>query len=502
MKKILFKGEAQKSLKEGVDLVADVAKVTLGPKGLLGVVQSPKGINTTKDGITLANGVRSDDPAVQQGVVIARESSRKSEFETGDGSTTSLVLTQALVDLGIKEIEAGVNPRALTDKLENDCVEAILSLKELSIDVDKDSVEVEQVARVSANGDKEVSEVVSEAVSITGHKGAINVDKEIYDKTSVDTKKGILFGSGLYSGVFANNGTKCTYDEPLVVLISDKIEKAEHVAHIATAAIDKLQKPIVFICGDLVQDAYKMLEINRAKNLPICVVKSCYEGQKNIEYFNDLGESLGCPVLSLTSGHDLTKPEEGWFARPESIEVRDNETIIVPSEEDGLDTRLSLLKEHKDNGTGLDIDNRITALSGGAAVIKVGASTPVEHSEKVDRVVDAIGSARAAIEEGIVPGGGATYIELRNYLADGILKEALRAPFDQIIMNAGYEPKEYYDLVGGNLGVNAQTMEECDLLESGIIDSAKTVRVCIENAVSVAVQILKVGVSISIKADN
>ena len=509
-KEIKFNIEAREELKKGVDALADAVKVTLGPKGRNVIIGKQFGApHITKDGVTVAREVELAEPLQNMGAQLVKEVASKTGDDAGDGTTTATVLAQAIIGVGLKNVTAGANPMDLKRGIDKAVAEVVKGIKEMSTEVGDDVKKIEDVARVSANNDETIGKLIAEAVEKVKTDGVITVDEAKGTETTIEVVEGMQFDRGYISPYFVTDTEKmeCVMDNPYILLFDKKISNLKDILPILEATAQS-GRPLLIIAEDVDQDALAALVLNRLRgSLKICAVKAPGFGDRRKEMLEDIAILTGGTVISEEKGMQLANATVNDLGHANRITVNKENTTIVnrDSNKELIDARVAQIKAQIAQTTS-DYDReklqeRLAKLSGGVAVLHVGAPSEVEMKEKKDRVDDALSATRAAIAEGIVPGGGVAYIRcldsLKNLKGDNddeqtgiaIVERAIEEPLRQIAANAGVEGAVVVQRVRdgkGDYGYNARTGEYENLLETGVIDPAKVTRVALENAASIA----------------
>lgn len=526
-KEIKFDIEARDGLKRGVDALANAVKVTLGPKGRNVVISKSFGGPTiTKDGVSVAKEIELEDPIENMGAQMVKEVASKTNDEAGDGTTTATVLAQAIVKEGLRNVAAGANPMDLKRGIDK-AVKAIVSnLKEQSQEVGSSSEKIEQVASISANNDKVIGKLIAEAMLKVGKEGVITVEEAKGTETHVAVVEGMQFDRGYLSPYFVTNADKmeAEMENPYVLLYDKKISSMKELMPILEP-IAQTGKPFLIIAEDVDGEALSTLVVNKIRgSLKIVAVKAPGFGDRRKAMLEDIAILTGATVISEERGFTLEKATIEMLGTAEKITVdKDNTTVVNGSgDEKQIKTRVNQIKSQIESTTS-DYDKeklqeRLAKLAGGVAVLYVGAASEIEMKEKKDRVDDALHATRAAVEEGIVAGGGVALVRAIEVLNDikidgddeltgvAIIKRAIEEPLRQIIINAGGEGSVVVNKVAegkGDFGFNAKTDEYVNMLEDGIIDPTKVTRIALENAASVSGMILTTEATISdIKTDD
>ena len=509
-KEIKFDIKAREELKKGVDALADAVKVTLGPKGRNVIIEKKFGApHITKDGVSVAREIELEDPFQNIGAQLVKEVASKTGDDAGDGTTTATVLAQAIVTVGLKNVAAGANPMDIKRGIDKAVAAVVENIKEQAEEVGDDLKKIEDVARISANNDAEIGKLIAEAMRKVKKEGVITVDEAKGTETTVDIVEGMQFDRGYISPYFVTNTEKmeCDMDHPYVLIYDKKISSLKEMLPILEATAQS-GRPLLIIAEDVDQEALATLVVNRLRgSLKICAVKAPGFGDRRKEMLEDIAILTGGNVISQEKGMSLDKATIDDLGQAETITVNKENTTIVngSGNKDAIAARIGQIKAQIETTTS-DYDKeklqeRLAKLAGGVAVLHIGAPSEVEMKEKKDRVDDALSATRAAIAEGIVPGGGVAYIRaikaLDNVKGDNddectgiaIIKRAIEEPMRQIVANAGLEGAVVIQKVKegtGDYGYNARTGEYEHLFQTGVIDPAKVTRVALENAASIA----------------
>ena len=509
-KEIKFNIEARAQLKEGVDQLADAVKVTLGPKGRNVVLEKKFGApSITKDGVTVAKDIELSDPCKNMGAQMVKEVASKTGEIAGDGTTTATVLAQAIINVGLKNITAGANPMDIKRGIDKAVEKVIKHLKSQAKVVGDDLGKIEQVARISANDDQEIGKLIAEAMGKVHKEGVITVEESKGTSTSVEVVEGMQFDRGYISAYFVTNAEKMEADleNPYILIYDKKISSMKDMLPILESSA-QTSKPLLIIAEDVESEALATLVVNRLRgSLRVCAVKAPGFGDRRKEMLEDIAILTGGTVISEEKGLKLEHATLDMLGTSEKVTVNKENTTIVNGfgNKDMIKARIGQIKQQMTTTTS-DYDKeklqeRLAKLSGGVAVLYIGAASEVEMKNKKDRVDDSLHATRAAIEEGIVPGGGVAYIRaisaLENLKGDNedqttgieIIKRAIEEPLRQIAINSGREGAVVAQTVKsgkGDYGYNAQTDKFEKLYNSGVIDPVKVVRVALENAASVA----------------
>lgn len=519
-KQLLFDEEARRSLMRGVDALANAVKVTLGPRGRNVVIDKKFGPPTIiNDGVTIAKEIELEDPFENMGAQIVKEVATKTNDVAGDGTTTATVLAQAMVKEGLKNVTSGANPMLIKRGIEKAVNEIVAHIKSEAKQI-KGKEEIAQVATISANNDKEIGELISDAMEKVGKEGVITVEEAKSLETNLSLVEGMQFDRGYISPYFVTNADSMTaeLEDALVLLYEKKISNMKELLPVLEK-IAQTGKPFIIIAEDIESEALATLVLNKMRGvLNVCAVKAPGFGDRRKAMLEDIAILTGGQVISEDLGMKLENATLEQLGKAKKITVdKENTTIVEGGGKKGeVQARVSVIKKQIEE-TDSDYDReklqeRLAKLSGGVAVINIGAATEVEMKEKKARVEDALSATRAAVEEGVIPGGGITYLHAQAKLdsiklenADeqvgvNIVKRAIEEPIRMIAANAGLdgsvvaiEAKKQK----GNMGFNALTNEWVDMLKTGIIDPAKVSRSALQNAASIASQVLTAEVIIT-----
>lgn len=509
-KEIKFNIQAREELKKGVDELADAVKVTLGPKGRNVIIEKKFGApHITKDGVTVAKEIELEDPFQNMGAQLVKEVASKTGDDAGDGTTTATVLAQAIVNVGLKNVAAGANPMDLKRGIDKAVAKVVEGIKAQAQEVGDDFEKIESVARISANNDSEIGQLIAEAMKKVKKEGVITVEEAKGTDTTVDIVEGMQFDRGYISPYFVTNTEKmeCEMDTPYILIYDKKISALKDMLPVLEATA-QTGRPLLIIAEDVDSEALATLVVNRLRgSLKICAVKAPGFGDRRKEMLEDIAVLTGGVVISEEKGLKLESTTIEMLGRAEKITVNKENTTIVNGmgSKDSIAARVAQIKAQIETTTS-DYDReklqeRLAKLAGGVAVLYIGAASEVEMKEKKDRVDDALSATRAAIAEGIVSGGGVAYIRCIPAL-DGlkganedettgieIVKRAIEEPLRQITANAGVEGAVVVQKVKdgeGDFGYNARTDTYENFFAAGVIDPAKVTRVALENAASIA----------------
>lgn len=509
-KEIKFNIKAREELKNGVDALADAVKVTLGPKGRNVIIEKKFGApHITKDGVTVAREIELEDPFQNMGAQLVKEVASKTGDQAGDGTTTATVLAQSIVNVGLKNVAAGANPMDLKRGIDKAVSVVVEGIKVQSQEVDDDIRKIENVARISANNDEEIGRLIAEAMQKVKKEGVITVEEAKGTETTVDVVEGMQFDRGYISPYFVTNSEKmeCEMESPYVLLYDKKISNLKDMLPILESAAQS-GRPLLIIAEDVDNEALATLVVNRLRgSLKICAVKAPGFGDRRKEMLEDIAVLTGGTVVSELKGMQLAQATVNDLGTAEKITVNKDNTIIVNGggSKEAIASRVAQIKAQIETTTSNydkeKLQERLAKLAGGVAVLYIGAPSEVEMKEKKDRVDDALSATRAAIAEGIVPGGGVAYIRCLNALDQlkganddentgiSIIRRAIEEPMRQIMNNAGVEGAVILQKVKdgkGDFGYNARTDTFENFFETGVIDPAKVTRVALENASSIA----------------
>ena len=509
-KDILFNMEAREQLKKGVDELANAVKVTLGPKGRNVIIEKKFGApHITKDGVTVAKEVELADPFMNTGAQLVKSVASKTGDDAGDGTTTATVLAQSIVNVGIKNVTAGANPMDLKRGIDKAVAKVVENIKEQAEAVGSDYDKIEQVATISANNDPEIGKLIADAMRRVSKDGVITIEEAKGTETSIGVVEGMQFDRGYLSPYFVTDTEKmeCVMDNPYILIYDKKISNLKDFLPILEPAI-QTGRPLLVIAEDVDSEALTTLVVNRLRaQLKICAVKAPGFGDRRKEMLEDIAILTGGIVISEEKGLSLEQATIEMLGRCDKVTVsKDNTTIVNGAgDKNAIADRVSQIKAQiaatKSDYDKEKLQERLAKLAGGVAVLYVGAASEVEMKEKKDRVDDALCATRAAIEEGIVPGGGVTYIRaidalegLKGDNADEttgieIIKRAVEEPLRQIVSNAGKEGAVVVQKVRegkGDFGYNARTDVYENMKSAGVVDPAKVTRVALENAASIA----------------
>ncbi len=509
-KEIKFTTAAREDLKKGVDALADAVKVTLGPKGRNVIIDKKFGApHITKDGVSVAREIELEDPFQNMGAQLVKEVASKTGDDAGDGTTTATVLAQSIINVGLKNVTAGANPMDLKRGIDKAVAKVVESIRNMSEEVGDDFKKIEDVARVSANNDDTIGRLIAEAMEKVKKEGVITVDEAKGTETTIEVVEGMQFDRGYISPYFVTDGEKmeCVMDSPFILLYDKKISNLKDILPILEQT-SQSGRPLLIIAEDVEQDALATLVVNRLRGtLKVCAVKAPGFGDRRKEMLEDIAILTGGTVISADKGMQLNTATMQDLGTANKVTVTKENTTIVNRDgnSEAIAARVAQIKAQIAQTTS-DYDReklqeRLAKLAGGVAVLHIGAPSEVEMKEKKDRVDDALSATRAAVAEGIVPGGGVAYIRalasLDNFKGDNddettgieIVRRAIEEPLRQIADNAGVEGAVVVQKVRegkGDYGYNARTDTYENLMAAGVIDPAKVTRVALENAASIA----------------
>ena len=513
-KDIIFDLKARESLKAGVDALADAVKVTLGPKGRNVILEKSFGApSITKDGVTVAKEIELEDSIENMGAQLVKEVASKTNDIAGDGTTTATVLAQSIVTTGLKNVTAGANPMDLKRGIDKAVIEVVKSLKKQSIEIHDSGEKVEQIATVSANNDSSIGKLIAEAMGKVKKDGVITIEEAKGIETYVDVVEGMQFDRGYISPYFVTDTEKmeAVYENPYILIYDKKISVMKDLLPILEK-VAQSGRPMLIIAEDTETEALATLVVNKLRGgLKVVAVKAPGFGDRRKEMLEDLAILTGGTVISEEKGYKLEDATIDNLGEAEKITIDKDNTTIVSGKglKENIAARVNQIRSQIESSTS-DYDKeklqeRLAKLAGGVAVIYVGAASEIEMKEKKDRFDDALNATRAAIEEGIIPGGGvgfvraiASLLKLKGANEDeetgmAIIIRALEEPIRQIVENAGMEGSVVVQKVKegkGDFGYNARTDKYENLYKSGVIDPAKVTRIALENAASIAGMLL------------
>jgi chaperonin GroEL len=510
-KLIQFNTEARDNLKRGVDQLADAVKVTLGPQGRNVVLDKKFGApNITKDGVSVAKEVELKDPIENMGAQMVNEVASKTSDTAGDGTTTATVLARAIINAGLKNVTAGANPTDLKRGIDLGVNAVVEDLKKRSIEVGNDNNKVQQIASISANNDEEIGKLIAESMQKVKSEGVITVEEAKGTDTYTDIVEGMQFDRGYLSPYFVTDTEKMQVDleDPYILICDKKISNMKELMPLLEKVVQS-NKPILIIGEEVEGEALATLVVNKMRGtFKVAAVKAPGFGDRRKAMLEDIAVLTGGTVISEDKGYTLESADLSFLGSAEKISIdKDNTTVVNgKGETDDIQARIKQIKKQIDD-TDSEYDReklqeRLAKLAGGVAVLYVGAASEVEMKAKKDRVDDALNATRAAVEEGIVAGGGSSYLRSVNALNSvkgdnedqnigvGIVQKAIQEPLRLIVENAGQDGSIVLEKIKekdqDNYGYNAKKEQYEDLLDAGVIDPTKVARVAIENAASVA----------------
>src|SRR5674476_344820 len=513
-KEIKFNIDARALLKEGVDQLADAVKVTLGPKGRHVVLEKKYGApQITKDGVTVAKDIELSDPYKNMGAQMVKEVASKTGDIAGDGTTTATVLAQSIINVGLKNITAGANPMDIKRGIDKAVEKVIKHLKSQAKVIGDDLGKIEQVARVAANDDQEIGKLIAEAMGKVHKEGVITVEESKGTSTSVEVVEGMQFDRGYISAYFVTNAEKMEADleNPYILIYDKKVSTMKDMLPVLEATA-QTGRPLLIISEDVEGEALATLVVNRLRgSLKVCAVKAPGFGDRRKEMLEDIAILTGGTVISEEKGLKLENTTLDMLGTAEKVTINKENTTIVNGAGDKvmIKARVAQIRQQMTTTTS-DYDKeklqeRLAKLAGGVAVLYIGAASEVEMKEKKDRVDDSLHATRAAIEEGIVPGGGVAYIRAQSALEGfkganedettgiQIVRRAVEEPLRQIVVNSGIEGSIVVQKIKegkADFGFNARTEVYENLLAAGVIDPTKVTRIALENAASIAGMLL------------
>jgi chaperonin GroEL len=514
-KQIVFDQEAKTSLLRGVNKLSDAVTSTLGPNGRNVIIENQGGNPiSTKDGVTVAKSISLKDPIENIGAQILKQAAIKTADLAGDGTTTTVLLASTMVENGFNAIKTGSNAVEVKRGIEKAAKEVISYLKESSVDITSED-QIHQVAVISANGDEEIGTLISEAMKAVGVDGVVTVEESKIGETSLDIVEGIQFDKGYKSLYFVTNNDNmtCTLNDPKILIYNGRLTAVKDLLPLLEGC-SQANSPLLIIAEDVDGEALSTLLVNKMRGiLKVCAVKSPDFGDRRLHLLEDIATLTGGTVVSPEKGMRLEKFNSDWLGTSRLVTVAKENTTIVDGKgnKESIESRIEELKQQIDKATSFfereKLQERLGKLTGGVAVINIGAPTEVEMKEKKDRVDDALHATKAALQEGIVAGGGAALLHARHKLnkeyettdlelGRQIIRKTCMAPFTKILTNAGYEATNIWNLINTidnsdkTHGYDLKSKSVIDLVEKGIIDPTKVTRMALENAVSVAGTIL------------
>ncbi len=510
-KKVTYNEDARKKLKAGVDKLADAVKVTLGPKGRNVAIEKSYGVpHITKDGVSIAKEIEFEDKLENLGAKIVVEAASKAADVAGDGTTTAVVLTQAIIGEGFKNVTAGANPMAIRNGIEKAVKAVVEHLLKSAVQV-KGKEDYKRVATISANGDTEIGEMLADIIDKVGSQGVVTVEDGQTFGLVQKFVEGMQFDKGYISPYFAagSEDQTVTIDKPAILITDKKLSVAKELFEALEKIVATGTRDVVIIAEDVDGDALANLIINKLKgHLNVVAVKAPAFGDRRKAMLEDIAILTGGTLITEELGRTLENVTPEDFGKADKVKVTKDETVIINGQgrKEDIEARVSLIKnEIEETSSDYDkekLQERLAKLSGGVAVLEVGAASEVEQKEKKDRIDDALQATRAAIEEGVVPGGGIALLSATKSLESlkidseeemvgvKIVKTALEAPFRQILHNAGIEAASYIREMKSGKGFDARNEKVVDMVEAGIIDPVKVTRSALQNAASVAMLLL------------
>jgi chaperonin GroEL len=513
-KEIVFDVEARERLKAGVDALANAVKVTLGPKGRNVVIEKKFGApHVTKDGVSVAKEIELKDPIENMGAQMVKEVASKTADIAGDGTTTATVLAQAIITAGLKNVAAGANPMDLKRGIDKAVKVVVAELKKLSKEVGSDNDKIKQIASISANNDETIGALIAEAMKVVGNDGVITVEEAKGTETEVKTVEGMQFDRGYLSPYFVTNTEKMisNLENPYILICDKKISSMKDLLPVLEP-VAQSGRPLLIIAEDVDGEALTTLVVNRIRgSLKVAAVKAPGFGDRRKAMLEDIAILTGGQVISEEKGLSLETATLDMLGNAEKVDIdKDNTTIVNGSgDKKEIKSRVGQIRAQMETSTS-DYDKekmqeRLAKLAGGVAVLYVGAASEMEMKEKKDRVEDALAATRAAVEEGVIPGGGVAFIRATSALENlegvnedettgiAIVRRAIEEPLRQIVANAGVEGAIIVQKVKegkDDFGYNARTEVFENLLKAGVLDPTKVARIAIENAASIAAMLL------------
>ena len=507
-KELTFDSNARKALKNGVDKLSKAVETTLGPRGRNVVIEKEYGeYHSTKDGVTVAKSIDLENPLENAGAQIVKEVSQQTNDEAGDGTTTATVLAASIINQSFAAIEQGAHPIELKRGIDKTVKQVVKALKENSKDISSEE-DIRNVATVSANNDTEVGNLISEAISKVGREGVVTVEESQTGDTRLEMVEGMQFESKYLSPYFITNNAdmRVEMENPWILLYDKKITSIKDIVKVLEAAIQQ-NKPLLIIAEDIDGEALAGLIVNKIRGtLKVAAVKAPGFGEKRNQYLEDIAALTGGTVVSYQRGMRLDKITPEVFGTAATVTIDSKKTTIVDGagKVESIEERINLIKHDIDHSSSNynkeQNQERLAKLAGGVAILRIGAQSEIEMKEKKDRVEDALNATRAALDEGIVAGGGIALMSKfdadENYENDhqktgaSIVIKACAAPFNRIMENCGLIPEVIWNKISDigkpNTGFDARTEEVVDMFEAGIIDPCKVTRTALEKAASVA----------------
>ena len=509
-KDVRFSGDARERMLRGVDILANAVRITLGPKGRNVILEKSYGApRSTKDGITVAKEIELEDKFENMGAQMVREVAQKTNDMAGDGTTTATVLAQSILREGMKSVAAGMNPMDLKRGIDKAVVQVVEEIKKRKAKKVKDSSEIAQVGTVAANGEKAIGQMIAKAMQKVGNEGVITVEEAKSFDTELDVVEGMQFDRGYLSPYFITNAEKMTVEleEPFILIHEKKLANLQPLLPVLEAVV-QAGKPLLIVAEDIEGEALATLVVNKLRGgLKVAAVKAPGFGDRRKAMLEDIGVLCNGHVISEDLGMKLENVTLAMLGKAKRVSITKEHTTVIDGsgKKKDIEARISQIKAQIEETTS-DYDKeklqeRLAKLAGGVAVIKVGGVTEVEVKERKDRVDDALNATRAAVEEGIVPGGGVMLLKAAKAITIqgdnedqdagiNIVRKALQSPIRQIAENAGVEGSIVVGKVTGDrsasFGYDAQADEYGDMIEKGIIDPAKVVRIALQDAASIA----------------
>tara|TARA_R110002060_G_scaffold60782_2_gene70360 strand:- start:294 stop:1919 length:1626 start_codon:yes stop_codon:yes gene_type:complete len=512
-KVIEFGPEGRKKLVKGIDILADAVVSTLGPNGRNVVIEKEhQQVQSTKDGVTVARHISLKDPVENLGVNLVREASIKTADKAGDGTTTSTLLAREMINAGLQHLANGANAVEIKRGIDKAVKSVTKSLREDIAEDISEEQQLEQVATISANNDPEVGKLIATAIQKVGHEGVVHIEESKSGDTYLETVEGMQFERGYKSHYFVtnNNTMTCTLEDVSILIVDERITTVKNLLPILES-VSANNKSLLIIAEDVDNEALATLIVNKGRGiLKACAVKAPDFGDRRKLILEDIATLTGGTVFSKEKGHKWDKFQHDWFGEARTVTITKDKTTIIDGkgDEDKVNSRIENLTSQVDNAESdfekEQLQNRLARLCGGVSIIHVGGYTETEMNEKKDRVDDALNATKAAIEEGIVPGGGTALLYARQSIDNcdigaEIIYKACGKPFEQILINAGHDSVgaqmlgKYQLVEGGNdtwTGYNLKDAEIVNMKEAGIIDPTKVTRVALENAAAVAGTVL------------
>lgn len=521
-----FNTDARRKLQEGINNLADAVVVTLGPKGRTVVFEKANGEpQVCNDGVTVAKQVELDDPVEDLGAKMLRQAAVKTSETAGDGTTTATLFARAMINIGLKRIEAGANPMEVRRGIQKAVKAVVGEMNKMSVPVGDDFSKIEQVATISANNDADIGKLIADAMSKAGKESVITIEEARGMDTTIEVVKGMRFDRGYLSPYFVTDSEKLevSFENPFILIHDKKISAIKDILPLLEK-VSKTGEPLLVIAEDIETEVLATMVVNNLRGvLKIAAVKTPGFGDQRKELLKDIAVLTGCVVISEENGYKLENTELEQLGKCEKLLVsKENTTIINGSgSKEDVQSRIHQIKTELGKSTSTydkeKLQERLAKLTGGVAVVYVGAATEMEMTEMKDRVDDALNATRSAIEEGIVPGGGIVFLRaipvLESLKAESedentgiaIIKKALEEPLKQIVLNAGLDPTEIIQRVKegiGDYGFNAKNEKYENLFATGIIDPTKVGRLALENAASVAMMMLTTECVIATKREK